>query len=83
MNFYENKLTTTCNNKILESGGTIYIQAYDDDGIVKIANDKSLSVVFETQRQGLQNEMDIYFGHVINNWINWIKVDEKQKFKQA
>jgi TonB family protein len=63
-------LTTMSNNKILETGGMIKVEAYNNSAKCKLANDKQLGINFKDNNPS--DSMQIFYGKHNNSKINWV-----------
>ncbi len=64
-------LSTMHSGEMLRSGGMIKIEAFAGNKKLKLANDASLSIIFTTQKNGLEEGMQIFYGEINDNAINW------------
>ncbi len=66
-----NKLSTTCNQQLLESGGMIYVQAFSGEEELRLAPGITLDILFASQANGPEEGMEIFAGNFQNGQINW------------
>lgn len=65
-----NHLQTVCGEGLLESGGTIYLNAYLNDTAVALQEGTSFEISFPTDDK--QWDMSIFYGDTTREEINWI-----------
>ena len=70
IDFVIGNLTTTSNNRLLSSGGMLYINASINDKIIKLKNGKEIGIMIPTLE--LDDEMLIFEGVKDSLSINWI-----------
>lgn len=68
-----NNLNTTCDDKLLETGGMILIEAFFEDEKCAIIKDKPILVAFPTSLK--KNDMRLFFGDWNQEKINWTTID--------
>ncbi|MFM9985699.1 MAG: OmpA family protein [Flavobacteriales bacterium] len=68
----KSKLTTTSNGQLIESGGMVFLEAFDETGKLDLTSDAALKIVFKTQESGLEEGMQVFNGKVENGIMNWV-----------
>lgn len=66
-------LTTKSNDKILETGGMLYIDATLNGSELKLKPEKSINIVFKNSGK---ERMQLFYGEELDNRINW-KLNEE------
>jgi TonB family protein len=69
--FLLNNLSTMSNDRLLESGGTIHIQALANGQECELKHDKEIQILFPTEKR--KKDMELFYGQKSNNEINWIQ----------
>lgn len=72
----KSKLTTTSNGQLIESGGMVFVEAFDESGKLDLSTDAALNIVFKTQEDGLEEGMQVFNGKVENGALNWVPANK-------
>jgi hypothetical protein len=64
-----NNIQTTSNQKLLETGGMIYIKAFYQNLEVTLAENEFFTIEFPTENK--QKDMNIFYGDTTSQNINW------------
>jgi hypothetical protein len=67
-----NKMTTTSDGKILQTGGMMYIMAYAGREQLHLGKDKSFDILFPSQASNPDSRMQSFEGRVEQGNLNWI-----------
>lgn len=65
-----NNLTTSCFDKMLETGGMLYLSASSNGEEVYLAEGKSIDIDFAMEN--LPADMEIFLGSETSNGVNWL-----------
>ena len=75
----EANLTTKSDDRILETGGMLHIEAFSGGRKLALKEDKKLGLKFKDI--SFKDSMKLFSGKISNNQINWELEDEKQQTK--
>ncbi|PKQ45654.1 hypothetical protein [Confluentibacter flavum] len=70
-------LSTTSNDKQLETGGMLFIEAKKDNAILKLAEKSSIEILFPTQNK--KENMQLFSGEWKDGIINWEVLNQDSK----
>ncbi len=62
-------LHTQSDERLLETGGTVFIEAKNNAGRLKLKDDKTIELGFATRVEG--DNMQTFYGEVSENGLNW------------
>lgn len=67
----QHKMFTRCDDKILQTGGMMYIMAYSGREQLQLGKDKSFDVLFPSQMENPDPLMESFSGEIDKGMINW------------
>lgn len=65
------KMFTKSDDKLLQTGGMLYIMAYSGREVLQLGEDKTFDILFPSQSQNPDSEMQSFTGTIENGTINW------------